>query len=221
MTSLRTPRALLDADVLIKLSVLDCFRDCIAALGLTVPDCATLLSMTKSAGISNPVVRDRRSGGGKASRRLFRTLSAIPTIDKLMAEEQVLAAKLTRASLDNGVFVDGGEAILFSISINRGIPMVTTGDKKAVKSLPPLQRAVPEISAMEKRIIPFERLLLRLVAAHGFANLSGRLEAGKACDGALSDALREAAGDQGRFCAALENRLAVLAKSAAFFLATN
>jgi hypothetical protein len=221
MSSLAPPRALFDADVLIKLSVIDCFQDCIAALGLQLPECATLLSMTKSAGISNATVRDRRSGGGKASRRLFRTLSAIPTIDKLAADEQALAAKLNQASQNAGVFVDGGEAILFSISIIRGIPVVTTGDKKAIKSLPPLKRAVPELAAMQKRVVPFERILLQLVSAKGFAGLLSRLEAGKACDGALRDSLQEAAGDQDKFCAALEGRLAVLAQSAAFFLAAN
>ena len=84
MTESSPYRLLLDADVLIKLSVLDCFSECITALGFQIADCATMRSMTRSAGLDNPVVREQRAGGsGKPARRLFRTLSTIRTFDMM------------------------------------------------------------------------------------------------------------------------------------------
>lgn len=214
------PGLLFDADVLIKLSVLDCYAESVAAMGLQVSQCATLLSMTKSAGIDRQEVRERRAGPGKAARRLYRTLAAIPTIDRLTTEERTLAVEITGVSQAQGLFVDGGEAMLIAISLHRNIPLVATGDKKAIRSLPELCRHVPSVSGLKNRIACLEHLLIKVARAEGFGKIQPRLWAGRSCDTALSNILNAADNDEGAFYTGMHAKLAQLRATAGPFLLT-
>lgn len=208
MTDASPYRLLLDADVLIKLSVLDCFSECITALGYTLAQCATMRSMTRSAGVDNQVVRERRAGGpGKPARRLFKTLSAIPTIDKMTDAEKLLSATITAAAQTHGLAFDGGEAMLASVAIHRGLPFVTTGDKKAISSLPILALHVAEVVQLRGRLLPLEYLLLKAIQSMGLAALHARIDAGKGCDAAVFHVVEEAGSDQSAFEGALVRKL--------------
>ena len=208
MTKAVVYRLLFDADVLIKLSVLDCFVECIAALGIPLAECATMRSMTRSAGLDNQVVRERRAGGpGKPARRLFKTLSTIPTIDKMTDAEKLLSAAITAAALKHGLAIDGGEALLASVAIHRGLPFVTTCDKKAIASLPILSLHVVEVAQLHGRLLPLEYLLLKAVQSVGLAALHARIESGKGCDSTVFHVLEEAGTDQSAFEAALLRKL--------------
>ena len=211
-------RLLFDADILIKLSVLDCFQDAVSALGFRLSECATMRSMTRSAGVDNPVIREGRAGKGKPARRLFTTLQAIPTIDSMTEQEKLLAARIVDAALQLQLAVDGGEALLFSVSICRGLPYVTTGDKKAIFSLPQLTGNVPEIAQLKGLLLPFEYLLLALLAKLGFEALAPRLAAGCACDQGLAIILERSAGDAAAFESLLQGKLAVASKRAPGYL---
>ena len=201
-------RLLLDADVLIKLSVLDCFSECIAALGYTLEECATMRSMTRSAGLDNPVVREQRAGGpGNPARRLFKTLRIIPTIDQMTDAEKLLSASISSAAQKYGLAFDGGEAMLASVSIHRGLPFVTTGDKKAITSLPVLAQHVAEVAQLRGKLLPLEYLLLKAIRSLGLATLHARIEAGKGCDAAVSHVVEEAGADQPAFEAALVRKI--------------
>lgn len=221
MTEVRPYRLLLDADVLIKLSVLDCFSECITALGFMLADCATMRSMTRSAGLDNQVVREQRAGGpGKPARRLFKTLSTIPTIDKMTDAEKQLSAAITAAALKHGLAFDGGEAMLASVSIHRGLPFVTTADKKAIASLPVLARHVAEVSQLRGKLLPLEYLLLKAIQSLGLVTLYSRIEAGKGCDASVLHVIEEAGTDQLAFEEALARKLrAVHAKAPGFVAA--
>jgi hypothetical protein len=218
MTEASPYRLLLDADVLIKLSVLDCFSECITALGYTLAQCATMRSMTRSAGVDNQVVREQRAGGpGKPARRLFKTLSAIPTIDKLTDAEKLLSATITAAAQTHGLAFDGGEAMLASVAIHRGLPFVTTGDKKAIASLPVLARHVAEVAQLRGRLLPLEYLLLRAIQSVGLVTLHARIDSGKGCDAAVFHVVEEAGSDQAAFEGALVRKLrAVQARAPGF-----
>lgn len=216
--SAATPRLLLDADILVKLSVLDCFADAIAALGLKVTECATMRSMTRSAGVDNQIVREKRAGVGKPARRLFATLRAVPTIDVMTAQEKALSARIVAAALEHQLPVDGGEALLFSVSICRCLPYVTTGDKKAIFSLPQLATTVPEIAQLKGLLLPLEYLLLKLLEKHDFATLLPRLTAGCSCDMGLSVLLECAGGDAAAFEAALTEKVRAASQRALGYL---
>lgn len=220
MTPASPYRLLLDADVLIKLSVLDCFSECIAALGFKIAECATMRSMTRSAGIDNQVIREQRAGGpGKPARRLFKTLSSIPTIDTMTEPEKLLAAAIGAASQRHGLAFDGGEALLVSVAICRGLPYVTTGDKKAIGSLPTLAQHVSEVARLQGKVLPLEYLLLKAIQAHGLAALYPRIAAGKGCDFAVFGIVEAAGCDQPGFEAALVQKLGAIQSKARGFVA--
>lgn len=218
MSEVSPYRLLLDADVLIKLSVLDCFSECIAALGFKLTDCATMRSMTRSAGLDNQVVREQRAGGpGRPARRLFKTLSTIPTIDKMTDAEKLLSAAISAAAQKHGLAFDGGEAMLASVSIHRGLPFVTTGDKKAISSLPVLAQHVAEVAQLRGKLLPLEYLLLKAIQSVGLATLHARIDAGKGCDASVFSIVEEAGTDQPVFEEALARKLrAVHAKAPGF-----
>jgi len=221
MTTASPYRLLLDADVLIKLSVLDCFSECIAALGYKLADCATMRSMTRSAGIDNQVIREQRAGGpGKPARRLFKTLSSIPTIDKMTEPEKFLAAAIGAASQTHGLPFDGGEALLVSVAIHRGLPYLTTGDKKAIGSLPILAQYVGELAKLQGKLMPLEYLLLKAIQANGLAALYPRIDAGKGCDFAVCSIVEAVGADQPNFEASLLYKLSAIQQRAPGFIAS-
>jgi hypothetical protein len=218
MTEAFPYRLLLDADVLIKLSVLGCFSECIAALGFKLAECATMRSMTRSAGLDNQVVREQRAGGpGKPARRLFKTLSTIPTIDKMTDAEKLLSAAINAAAQKHGLAFDGGEAMLASVAIHRGLPFVTTGDKKAIGSLPVLAQHVVEVTQLRGRLLPLEYLLLKAIQSVGLAALHARIDEGKGCDASVFHVITEAGTDQHAVEEALLHKLrAAQAKAPGF-----
>ena len=219
MTTASPCLLLFDADVLIKLSVLDCFSECVVALGYKISDCATMRSMTRSAGVDNQVIREQRAGGpGKPARRLFKTLSSIPTIDKMTEPEKLLAAAIGAASQKHGLAFDGGEAMLLSIAIHRGLPYVTTGDKKAIGSLPTLAQHVSELAQLHGRLLPLEYLLLKAIQANGLGVLFPRIDAGKGCDFAVCGIVEAVGLDQPSFESALLCKLMAIQKKAPGFV---
>lgn len=211
-------RLLFDADILIKLSIFDCFTDCVEVSGFKVSECATMKSMTRSAGIDDPSIRDLKAGPGKPARRLFNTLRSIPTIDKMSQAEKELAAEINIVSQREGLQVDGGEALLISVSVHRQIPYLTTGDKKAVRSLPKLTQRIGAIADMKGRIIPLELLLLRLIQARGIGAVFDRLDAGKDRERTIANVIAEAGRDQSLFEAELMRCVASLQRNAPGFI---
>lgn len=220
MTALVNPRLLVDADVLIKLSVLDCFLECIRVLGYALGDCATLKSMTFSAGLNNRAVRERKAGVGAPGQRLLKTLQTVPTLDILSGTERALSAQIGQVSQRCGLSIDGGEALLVSICIERGLPYLTTGDKKAIRSLPALSRQLPITSKLRGRLMPLEYLLLRLIRKEGLPPLYSRLVAGMSCDATVRNILLAAGQSQSLFEAGLESKLGSLRQDAPGFIAS-
>jgi hypothetical protein len=214
------PRVLVDADILIKLSVFDVFAECLTALGFKVSDCATMQSMKFSAGLNKPQVRDRKAGVGAPSARLLATLQAIPSLDNPTIEEQQLSAQVVRQSQALGLAIDAGEAIVMSVCVLRQLPYVTTGDKKAVRSLPHLEPHIQVLAKLKGRIVPLEYLLLRLVQHNGFAAVRSKLVAGAYCDMAVSRALQASGTSAALFERAMESKLAQLQSEAPGYVAS-
>ena len=218
MTSTST-RVIVDADILIKLSVLDVFEQCLHALGYRVDQCATMQSMKFSAGLTKPAVRERKAGAGLPAQRLLETLRRIPSLDPTTAAETALAAEMVRQSQRLGLAIDGGEAIVMSVCILRKLDYVTTGDKKAVRSLPLLEPAVPVIGELRQRVVPLECMLLRLLERVPYSSVRPRLDAGAYCDTAVRRALEQAGADGRLFVQLLTDKAKQLASQAPRFLA--
>lgn len=207
MTALKL---LLDADILIKLAVLDCFDHGIAALGLGLSDVATMRSMTRSAGVENAQIRLQRAGSPKAARRLFVVLKAVPSIDTMSPAEKLLAASIVATGVRLGLAVDGGEALLMAIALSRKLPLVATGDKRAIKSLPALAAELPVVAQLAGLVIPLELVLLKALQLHGLAALHQKLLDGAGCDTAVQHVLQAAGSSQAALESQLTTRIEVL-----------
>lgn len=219
MTVGGTPKLLVDADILTKLSAFDCLDECLASVGYKVEECATLRSMAFSAGIYRPNVRKRRVGGSEvAADRLLKTLTVVPMIDDLSDSEKGLAAAITAASQVLGLAFDGGEALLASVSIFRGLPYLSTGDKKAIRSLPALVQYIDQLRGLKGKLLPLEFLIMKAVERHGLVLLMDRLESGQACDGSIRKLLAQSKGNQANFLTGLTLSLELLNQSAPGFL---
>jgi hypothetical protein len=77
-----------------------------------------------------------------------------------------LAAELTTQAQELGLPLDAGEAQLVAITIIRGLPLLVTGDKRAVKALSELLREQDaRRDALRGRLACFEQVIAA-VAAH-------------------------------------------------------
>lgn len=213
------PKLLFDADILIKLAVFDCFTLGLAALGFTLDEVATMRSMTRSAGVENGQVRLNRAGNVKAASRLFMVLKTVPCIDAMAVEEKELAGAIVTSSIQLGLAIDGGEALLMAIALNRKLPLIATGDKRAIRSLPALATALPAVNQLAGLLIPLELVLLKSLRHHGIAALLSRLHGGADCDASICNALKEAGDCQVALDAELAARIDALRADAPGFIA--
>jgi hypothetical protein len=107
-----------------------------------------------------------------------------------------------------------------SVCVLRQLPYVTTGDKKAVRSLPHLEPHIQVLAKLKGRIVPLEYLLLRLVQHNGFAAVRSKLVAGAYCDMAVSRALQASGTSAALFERAMESKLAQLQSEAPGYVAS-
>jgi hypothetical protein len=86
--------------------------------------------------------------------------------------ELALAAEIERAAQSRGLELDGGESQLAAITIERGIAMLETGDKRAITAL---EKLLPEISALVAlvgRLRCLEQIVHRLAGQEEFESLA-------------------------------------------------
>src|SRR5258708_21802442 len=184
---------------MIKMSALDCQSEFLVALGVPLSDCATLRSMTLSAGISRPSVRSRKAQSIQGGARLLGLLQSITVVDPLAGSEMALSIQLARESQALGLAVDSGEAILLSVGGVRHVEAIVTGDKRAIRSLPLLAIRVPQLTSLQGKIVCFEQLVAGAVRGYGLGKLSPRLLVATASDGALRNAMARAGGVEATF----------------------
>lgn len=82
-------------------------------------------------------------------------------------DEQNTAAELEYRAQEAGLPLDVGESLLCAIVMNRTIPLLLTGDKRAIESLQHLLGAHPPLAAIVGRVKCLEQLVLALVGVEG------------------------------------------------------
>jgi hypothetical protein len=78
-------------------------------------------------------------------------------------EEQRIAADLEYAAQIKGLDLDTGESQLCAIVLERSIPLLVTGDKRAIESLGVLLRYEPRIEGMCGKVKCLEQAILRVL----------------------------------------------------------
>ncbi len=76
------------------------------------------------------------------------------------SEEQQFASKLEAAAQQKSLNLDAGESILVSIAAVRQLPLLLTGDKRAIISLEELLEIDERLEVLYRRVMCLEQLML-------------------------------------------------------------
>ena len=100
-------------------------------------------------------------------------------------DEVTLAADLATVAQEQGLPLDSGEAQLTAITVRRGLPLLVTGDKRALGALAQLVDGKPMHSALVGRLACFEQVLSSIATLTGEHELRSRICAEPEVDGAM------------------------------------
>lgn len=102
------------------------------------------------------------------------------------SDEQQFAADLESAAQKANLNLDAGESQLCAIVVTRLIPILLTGDKRAIESIEKLIDLVPDMAPICGRIRCLEQIIAGLLALDGAAGLRGAICSEPDVDKALS-----------------------------------
>lgn len=142
-------------------------------------------------GVARYVVRDyleRRPdirNGQSAVARLDEFVAAVTQLEPI-EEEVELATAIEEAALDANVPLDTGESQLCSMVVIRGIEILVTGDKRAIRGLEVLVLSMGELARIQARVACLEQLIFTIASQIGGASARARICAEPEVDGALS-----------------------------------
>ncbi len=98
---------------------------------------------------------DPAAASASAEQLLSRTVVLEPSDGELE-----LAAAIETAAQTRGLALDAGESQLVAITIQRAIPWIETGDKRAIKSLEVLVDEVDDLTPICGRVRCLEQIVL-------------------------------------------------------------
>lgn len=144
-----------------------------AALGLTHLIAGKQLARKRG-------VRDRL-GAAAELQSLLALLGRLEPDD----EEIAIAADLAAKAQDRGLPLDTGEAQLAAITIMRGLPLLVTGDKRAIAALASLLLGEIDRVALVGRLACFEQVIASIATMIGEQELRLRICGEPDVDGAM------------------------------------
>lgn len=199
-----TVTLLVDNDVVIKLARMDAYQEGIAGLGRTPSQVGSLRVMLRYMGISDAARRLEHARTQPEADRLAQALHSIVEIELSEAESRA-AARAMKVALEDELDLQEGELTLSVVAAMRGGMQVATGDKRALRSLPGLERGWPSIAALRGRFVCFEQIFKRLCAIHGIARISKAVAASPRADEAVAFVANHYGSDSRTFIAALDH----------------
>lgn len=177
-----TEGAAVDTDVLLKIAayrLADEFVAVLAPLGETATLGLTHLIAAKQMARKRGV----RDGAG-AQAELAALLGLLGRLEP-DAEEIGLAAEFASVAQARGLPLDAGEAQLAAIVITRGLPLMATGDKRAISALSDLVADEPMRASLVGRLACFEQVLSSIAELLGADEMRARICAEPEVDGAM------------------------------------
>lgn len=100
--------------------------------------------------------------------------------------EIVLAANIEARAAEGSHELDSGESQLAAMVVSRGLPLLQTGDKRAIRGLEALLDVVSELMALLGRVMCLEQLVNRAVSRGLVEDLRGPICREPAVDTALA-----------------------------------
>jgi hypothetical protein len=175
--------ALLDTDVLLKVSAFRLADDLIEILRpIGQPGALGLAHLIAPKQLVR--LRKRLADIEGAATELSKLLANIARIEPTQAEIE-LAAELEEAALADGHPLDRGEAQLVAALVTRGLPLLLTGDKRAIACLELVLARIGRAGACAGRVACIEQLMSAVVARLGAAAVRLRICAEHALDTSL------------------------------------
>lgn len=100
--------------------------------------------------------------------------------------ELELATALEEAAARKALALDSGESLLCAIALRRGLPLILTGDKRAIAAAEHVLDEVPEASQLQGRVACMEQIITSLVGMMGAGQVRSRVCASPQADKTLS-----------------------------------
>lgn len=108
------------------------------------------------------------------------------TVLEPVEKEQSLAADMELSAQRLGVFLDGGESLLCAILIERILPLLATGDKRAIVALERLVDTDHRLQVLCGKVTCMEQLFAAAIKLSGCANLRAAVCSEPGIDKALT-----------------------------------
>lgn len=173
------PDSAVDNDVLIKLS---CYRLAESLVEGRVIGVLGAARFVLARGIS----RTEFAGDRKAAEDAAREMLAASAVLEPTDEELALAATTELVAQRLGLSLDAGESQLAAMVTARGIPLLETGDKRAIRAFERLLDELPELSDLHGRLRCLEQTALRIAAVIGAETVASAVCAEAGVDKTLS-----------------------------------
>lgn len=176
--------AAIDNDVVLKLA---CFR----MLGrlceaMRIPPDRVLVLAAARFVLRSAIMRSRNIGDKEGTRACMEDFLATAQVIEPTPEEIAIATSIEEAALSRGLALDVGESQLCAVVLSRTIPVLATGDKRAVHALHALSEDDPRLAMMAGRVACLEQLALILIRLVGEAVFRQAVCAEREADKALA-----------------------------------
>lgn len=152
--------AVVDNDVLFKNACYCLLPQVAVSLGLSGGDCG-ILGAAKYV-VTHKIKRAKLSKSTSSAINNFENFLAIAVVLEPDTEEQTVAAQLEASALRLGLSLDPGESQLCAIVVKRNLPLLLTGDKRAINAIELLLREEVVLLKLRGKVMCLEQLTLLL-----------------------------------------------------------
>jgi len=180
-----TVSTLVDNDVVIKLAQMDVYADVMHCAGAKRGCVGSLKPMLRYMGIADARRRAKLTRSQAEADRLNEVLHTIVELEMTYEESHISVAVMKRV-LEAGHDIQQGELALMVVAICRGGVDVCTGDKRALRSIPPLEKIWSDVRKLRGMFICFEQLFKRLCAVMGLRRVRAAVLTSPAADATVS-----------------------------------
>lgn len=176
---------LIDNDVVIKLAQMDAFLDGMQSIGVKPGEVASLKAMLRFMGIADAARRERLTQSKAEADRLNDVLHGLVELE-MTEEESRAATSVMKLVLQEGLDLDEGELALIVVASARGGLDVCSGDKRALRSLPALEKLWGAVKALRGRFVCLEQIFLRLCQLRGLPRVRDAVSRSPRADTAIA-----------------------------------
>lgn len=176
---------LMDNDIVIKLAQMDVYEDAVRAI--SIPNGKSVASLRVMVRYMMRMAERRQRLTQAEADRLVAVLNTLVQIEPT-TDEQKLSARLIKIIMEDELDMDEGEVALFAIALSRSGLVVATGDKRALRSLPQLERKFSDLRILRGRLICLEQIFKRLCQTKGMPRVRLAILACRDADGTLTQA---------------------------------